>query len=34
MTRGRVSITLNCLSHELGASLNNISAFPQPKDIS
>ena len=28
-----VSITLNCLSDELGASLNNISVLPQPKDI-
>ena len=34
MTRGGVSITLNCLIHELGASLNNISIFPQPKYIS
>lgn len=29
-TRDGVSITLNCLSHELGASLNNISVFPEP----
>ena len=34
MTRGGLSITLNYLSHELGASLNNISIFAQPKDIS
>ena len=34
MTRGGVRITLNCLSYELGASLNNISVFLQPKDIS
>ena len=34
MTRGGVSITLNCLSYKLGASLNNISVFPQAKDIS
>ena len=27
-----VSVTLNCLSDELGASLN-ISVLPQPKDI-
>ena len=33
MTRGGVSITLNCLSHELGASLDNVSVFPQPKYI-
>ena len=29
-TRDGVNITLNCLSHELGASLNNISLFPEP----
>ena len=34
MTRGGVNITLNCLSHELGASHNNISVFTQPKDFS
>ena len=31
MARGAVSITLNCLSGELGASLTNISIFPLPK---
>ena len=35
MTKGgAVSITPSCLSHKLGASLDNISVFPQPKDIS
>ena len=29
-----VIITLNFSSHELGASLNNVSVFSQPKDIS
>ena len=33
MTRGGVSITLNCISHRLGASFNNISIFLKPKDI-
>ena len=34
MARGGASITLNYLSHKLGASLNNISVFLQPKEIS